>query len=404
MSDNGASAEGGPARLVQRGVLLQLRAREPRGEPPPDRRPRRARREQPLPVGLGVGGQHAAQAVQARHARGGSVRPADRALAAPARAAGRHPAPVRPRHRHHADPARRCSASNRRGSHRRRRPDPDRRRRASRPRSTTRHALAPRTTQYYEMLGSRALYHDGWKAVVFHPPAFMAYDGSDTGRRSFDDDIWELYHVAEDFSEVHDCAGEHPDKLEELQALWWQRGRALPGAAAQQPARPFRRPPVPTRALRVPRRRRVGARGDGAQPPQPARSRSARRCTSPTTATTAASSSATAGTPAGTRSTSPGDGCTTSTTCSARRSRRSAPKWSCRPESSSRAASVHAHGPFPGRHRALVRRRAGGSRAHPDDDAAHLRRRAVFVGAQRMTAVVPRCRASPRFRKASSST
>src|SRR6185436_19223454 len=34
-------------------------------------------------------------------------------------------------------------------------------------------------TQYYEMLGSRALYHDGWKAVVFHPPAPMAYDGSD---------------------------------------------------------------------------------------------------------------------------------------------------------------------------------------------------------------------------------
>jgi arylsulfatase A-like enzyme len=75
--------------------------------------------------------------------------------------------------------------------------------------------------QYYEMLGSRALYHDGWKAVVFHPPALMAYDGSNA-RRSFDDDVWELYHVAEDFSECHDVADQYPDKLAELQALWWE--------------------------------------------------------------------------------------------------------------------------------------------------------------------------------------
>ena len=81
------------------------------------------------------------------------------------------------------------------------------------------------------MLGSRALYHDGWKAVVFHPPAMMAYDGTDAGRRSFDDDIWELYHVAEDFSECHDVAAEHPEKLAELQELWWaeaERHQVLP--------------------------------------------------------------------------------------------------------------------------------------------------------------------------------
>jgi arylsulfatase len=85
-------------------------------------------------------------------------------------------------------------------------------------------------TQYYEMLGSRALYHDGWKAVVFHPPALMAYDGSDA-RRSFDEDIWELYHVTEDFSECHDVAARHPGKLAELQALWWaeaERNQVLP--------------------------------------------------------------------------------------------------------------------------------------------------------------------------------
>ena len=88
-----------------------------------------------------------------------------------------------------------------------------------------------RTTQYYEMLGSRAIYHRGWKAVVFHPPAGLVYDGTDAGRRPFDDDIWELYHVAEDFSECHDVAAEHPERLAELQALWWaeaERHQVLP--------------------------------------------------------------------------------------------------------------------------------------------------------------------------------
>ncbi|MGH9084670.1 MAG: arylsulfatase [Acidimicrobiales bacterium] len=92
-------------------------------------------------------------------------------------------------------------------------------------------APPPRRTQYYEMLGSRALYHDGWKAVVFHPPALMAYDGSDAGRRSFDDDVWELYDVGNDFSECHDLAREHPGKLAELQERWWEeaaRNRVLP--------------------------------------------------------------------------------------------------------------------------------------------------------------------------------
>lgn len=92
---------------------------------------------------------------------------------------------------------------------------------------------APEThlTQYYEMLGSRAIYHEGWKAVVFHPPIMATYDGSDAGRRSFDDDIWELYHVAADFSECHDVAATEPAKLAELQELWWreaERNQVLP--------------------------------------------------------------------------------------------------------------------------------------------------------------------------------
>lgn len=91
-------------------------------------------------------------------------------------------------------------------------------------------ALSAHVTQYYEMLGSRALYHDGWKAVVFHTSPFIAYDGGDM-TKPFDDDVWELYHVAEDFSEVHDLAASEPEKLAEMVELWWseaQRFQVLP--------------------------------------------------------------------------------------------------------------------------------------------------------------------------------
>jgi arylsulfatase len=70
------------------------------------------------------------------------------------------------------------------------------------------------------MLGSRALYHDGWKAVVFHPSPFLAYDGTDVSK-PFDADAWELYHVAEDFAEVRDLAAAESAKLEQMKQLWW---------------------------------------------------------------------------------------------------------------------------------------------------------------------------------------
>ena len=53
------------------------------------------------------------------------------------------------------------------------------------------------TTQYFEMLGSRGIYHRGWKAVTFHPIAQLYDDGLDPNL-PFDEDRWELYHVAED--------------------------------------------------------------------------------------------------------------------------------------------------------------------------------------------------------------
>lgn len=76
-------------------------------------------------------------------------------------------------------------------------------------------------TQYYEMFGSRALYHDGWKAVVFHPTPFIVYDGTDVNH-PFDEDVWELYHVAEDFSEMVDLAEAEPEQLAKMKARWWE--------------------------------------------------------------------------------------------------------------------------------------------------------------------------------------
>ena len=72
-----------------------------------------------------------------------------------------------------------------------------------------------------EMLGSRALYHDGWKAVVFHPPAH-GVRRQQRGAAASDEDVWEVDDVTNDFSECHDVAAQHPDKLAELQALWWE--------------------------------------------------------------------------------------------------------------------------------------------------------------------------------------
>jgi arylsulfatase A-like enzyme len=78
-------------------------------------------------------------------------------------------------------------------------------------------------TQYFEMFGSRAIYHRGWKAVAFHPVGPL-YDDQNPNA-PFDEDTWELYHVAEDLSESRDLAEEHPRMLHELVELWWQEAR-----------------------------------------------------------------------------------------------------------------------------------------------------------------------------------
>jgi arylsulfatase len=79
------------------------------------------------------------------------------------------------------------------------------------------------TTQHCEMLGSRALFHDGWKAVTFKPLGPLSEDTSPNSFMApFDDDVWELYHVAVDPSEVHDLAEEEPERLAAMIELWWE--------------------------------------------------------------------------------------------------------------------------------------------------------------------------------------
>ena len=66
-------------------------------------------------------------------------------------------------------------------------------------------------------LENRAIWEDGWKAVTLHADR-MPWDINKRG--NFDDDVWELYQVSEDYSESTDLAKENPEKLEEMKALF----------------------------------------------------------------------------------------------------------------------------------------------------------------------------------------
>ncbi len=85
-------------------------------------------------------------------------------------------------------------------------------------------APAHRDTQYFEMFGSRAIYHDGWKAVTFKPIGPL-YDDGLNWNAPFSDDRWELYHVAEDPTELHDLADAQPDRLHDMIERWWAEAR-----------------------------------------------------------------------------------------------------------------------------------------------------------------------------------
>jgi arylsulfatase len=106
-----------------------------------------------------------------------------------------------------------------------------------------------KTTQYYEMVGHRAIWHEGWKAVTMHRQGVP-----------FADDEWALYHTDVDFSECNDLAAEHPEKLRELVDRWWvEAGRynVLPlddrsGAELLVIRRPGHEPPGERQRFRPP--------------------------------------------------------------------------------------------------------------------------------------------------------
>ena len=87
-------------------------------------------------------------------------------------------------------------------------------------------------TQYFEIMGSRAIYHDGWMASAFGPRVpWLA--GLPPGIHEWtpDKDVWELYHVAEDWSQANDLAAKMPEKLAQMKDLFLieaTKNKALP--------------------------------------------------------------------------------------------------------------------------------------------------------------------------------
>jgi arylsulfatase A-like enzyme len=73
----------------------------------------------------------------------------------------------------------------------------------------------PRRVQYFEQMGHRGLWADGWKVTTYHVEG-----------KPFEDDEWGLFHLDEDFSECHDVAASHPEKLGELVELWEREAEA----------------------------------------------------------------------------------------------------------------------------------------------------------------------------------
>src|SRR6185295_8773652 len=72
----------------------------------------------------------------------------------------------------------------------------------------------PKETGFFSMLGSRAVWHKGWKAVSVHPTI--------AGWGNFDQDRWELFNTVEDPTEFHDLAEQEPQKLQEMIDHWFE--------------------------------------------------------------------------------------------------------------------------------------------------------------------------------------
>ena len=145
------------------------------------------------------------------------------------------------------------------------------RRRESPPTFADAGAPTPATTQYFEMLGSRSIVHDGWKATTDHvSQGVVDEERLLEGSRDFDDRPVALFDLDDDFSEAHDVADAAPRRRAARSTLWWndeaERNHVFPlvdslvtRVVGVHPSR------VPARvAQRVPPRREPGDRRVGA--------------------------------------------------------------------------------------------------------------------------------------------
>lgn len=80
------------------------------------------------------------------------------------------------------------------------------------------------TTQYFEVMGHRAIYHDGWLASAFH--SRLPWAGIDMNNKAFESDVWELYDLRRDFSQARNLAAKEPARLAELKALFMRQAAA----------------------------------------------------------------------------------------------------------------------------------------------------------------------------------
>ena len=265
VSDNGASGEGGPNGSVNEMKFVNGLPDDLADEPAHARRARRPEDLQPLPQRLGDGVQHAVQDVEALR-----VQRRDRATRAssPGRRAWRPGARSATSTTTPSTSCRRSStawASSRPARSRATPRAPFDGRQHARTASTHPTRRRPRTTQFYSMLGSRGIWHDGWKAVTTHPAL--------SGWSHFNEDVWELYHTDVDRSELHDLAAEHPDKLRELVEPLVRRGRRQRRLPARRPVGAGDHPDAPAAAVAAARTATSTAR---AAPRCPERSRGQR--------------------------------------------------------------------------------------------------------------------------------
>lgn len=90
-------------------------------------------------------------------------------------------------------------------------------------------ADSARKTQYFEMLGDHAIYHDNW--ILSSKVMRVPWDNSGKGHKDPESWPWELYDMSKDWTQYEDVAAKHPEKVKELEALFWkeaERNQVLP--------------------------------------------------------------------------------------------------------------------------------------------------------------------------------